>query len=358
MGRKKFDIMEQPGQVTQILNTASREMGGRGKKVTFLPRNLLEPLPDNEEVYTVTNLEAIAKDISEEGIRQPLIVFKNDHDKYYILAGNQRLAACDLAAKTYGADVSSLPCIIQPAPETREALLKRMIKDNLQRDKTGHERMREIVVYRQALEAEWARTPDVAHDDMREVLKRELGASESEITRFLKINKSLIPGLMQKFSQRDAGGSELMTTSVAYKLSREEEAVQEYVLNTYNWSETFTVAQLTSTLASYYGTQAVSNMEAPGAPDHSQPDESAVPDIQTVPAAPARKEYHFSSVKDGTAHLSKVCSDLQETISTQIELDPKMEKKYIKRIATEIAKVEALILEMQLYQSRKNLTEN
>ena len=335
MGRKKFDIMEQPGQVAQILNTASREMGGRGRKVTFLPRNLLEPLPDNEAVYSVTNLDAIAKDISEEGIRQPLIVFKNAHDKYYILAGNQRLAACDLASETYGTDVSSLPCIIQPAPETREAMLKRMIKDNLQRDKTGHERMREIVVYRQALEAEWARTPDVAHDDMREVLKRELGASESEITRFLKIHKSLIPGLMQKFSQRDAGGGELMTTSVAYKLSREAEAVQEYVLNTYSWSETLTAAQLTAMLASYCGTQAVSNMAAPGAPEHSLPDESAAPDIQAAPAAPYRKEYHFSSVQDGTAHLSRVCSDLQEAISPQIELDPKTEKRYIKRIAAE-----------------------
>ena len=63
-------------------------------------------------------------------------------------------------------------------------------------------------------------------------------------------------------------------------------------------------------------------------------------------------------MKDGTAHLSRVCSDLQETISSQIDLDPKMEKKYMKRIAAEIEKVEALILEMQAYQSRKKLTDS
>lgn len=360
MGSKKFDIMSEPGQVNQLLNSASRDMGGRGKKVTFLPRDLLEPLPDNEDVYSVINLEAIAKDISETGVRQPLIVFKNDHGKYFILAGNRRLAACDLAAKMYGSDVSSLPCIIQPAPETHEALLKRMIKDNLQRDKTGYERMREIVVYRQALEAEWARTPDVKHDDMRDVLKTELDASESEITRFLKINKSLIPGLIQKYSKRDANGNELMTTFVAYKLAREEDAVQEYVLNTYDWSETLTGTQLTSTLASYYDTQAVLKIESPEESDNVQSDGPAtadMPDTNAAPAAPAKKEYHFTSMRDGTAHLSKACSDLHATISTQSELDPKTEKRYIKRITAEIAKVEALIAEIQLYQSRMGYAE-
>ena len=353
MGKKPFDILAQPGQVNQLLNSQSIQTGGNGRKVTYLQDDYLVPLECNDDVYSVANLEALAKDIAQAGIRQPLIVFKNKEEKYSVLAGNRRLAAFRLAVEKYNAERTPLPCIIQQAPDTDESLRKRMIKDNLQREKTPYERMRELVVYREALESEWAKNPEVEHGDMRATLMEELGATQSEITRYFKINKALLPGLMDKFAQPAPGESVLLPTYVAHKLAKEEEAIQQYVLDNFDWTEPLTDARLTSVLASYYGSQAVSAVE-------SHTEEAASKDSSTSdkeperPAGPsqARKQYHFETVHDSTAHLTKVCSTLQEAISSQGEIDPKIEKKYLKRITAEIAKVEALIEEMNLYKSR------
>ena len=77
MGKKPFDILAQPGQVNQLLNSQSIQTGGNGRKVTYLQDDYLVPLECNDDVYSVANLEALAKDIAQAGIRQPLIVFKN-----------------------------------------------------------------------------------------------------------------------------------------------------------------------------------------------------------------------------------------------------------------------------------------
>ncbi len=351
MASKKFDIMSAaPGQVNQLLNQASKDLGGRGKKMTFLPREMLMPLPGNTTVYHVSDLDAIAKDMASAGVRQPLIVFKNEHGKYYVLAGNRRLAASELAMKKYGADLGSMPCIIQAAPEEDYSLKKRMIKDNLQRVKSGHERMMEIIVFENALKEERAANPEGDYPPIREALQAELGVTNSEITRYLKIYKNLIPALMSRFdSVCGEDDAPAMATDIAFKLAKEPEEFQLFVAETYDWQEPLTNSKLTSLFGMFYGEDGEDTSDEV-LQGEASPSENGAEMAQEKPK-PTKVVVDFESVDEGARRLSLACDTLNRTVTVAggKPLDKKVEKRFLKRIAAEMAKVEALAAELQAF---------
>lgn len=359
MGRKKFDMMEEAGvgPVGQLLNSSSLALSGQGQKITFLPRELLVPLQNNNEVYIqaetsptyIEELEAIAKDIATVGVRQPLIVFKNEDELYSIISGNRRLAASALAQEKYGADCEKLPCIIQPAPHTSAELKKRMIKDNLQRTKSGYERMREIVVYRAATLEEWAASGVKDHPNLRDILRTELAAADAEITRYLKINEALLPELMERFKQTAPDGTPLMATVVAHRIAKEDAQVQRFILDNFSWDAPLTAAQVTNIMTGYYARASVEGEKeqaeeapAPAAPDQAPQPQQQKPDPITT--------YQLSSIHDGITRLNQTCTSLSQAVTTTKDIPEKVERRLLKKIAAEMVKLEALAAELRTYQ--------
>lgn len=363
MGRKPFNMMQDAavGPVGQLLNPASLALSGQGQKITFLPRELLVPLESNDEVYIRTEgssiymeeLEATAKDIATVGVRQPLIVFKNEDERYSIISGNRRLAASALAEQKYGADCSKLPCIIQPAPKTPAELRKRMIKDNLQRTKSGYERMREIVVYRDATQEEWTSEGITEHPPLREVLRTELAAADAEITRYLKINETLLPELMERFKSTTPDGTPYLATAVAHRLAKENQEVQQYVFEHYSWETPLTDAQATNIMAGYYARATVA------AEQQDKQEEEGKEEAPVAPTPHKRKvdpvvTYQLSSIHDGVTRLNHTCSTLSQAVTASKDIPEKVERRLLKKIATEMVKLEALAAELKTYQSAKH----
>ena len=135
-----------------ILNETSKSVSN-GNRVHMLTVNKLIPNEKNNKIYDIMDLEALAKDISERGIQQPLIVRLRPDGKYTIISGHRRLAAYNLAVTKFGYNNGEcLPCLLQndihSDLEEREAL----ILNNLQRDKSDFNRMMEIVEMRKCAE--------------------------------------------------------------------------------------------------------------------------------------------------------------------------------------------------------------
>lgn len=377
MAKRKFNIMEEAavGPVGQLLNDASLSASGQGQKITFLPRELLVPNEKNSEVYIQTEndskyleeLDATARDIATVGIRQPLIVFKNESEQYTVISGNRRLAASAVAVEKYseecrknGVDCDRLPCIIQPAPKTEAGLRKRMIKDNLQRTKSGYERMMEIIVYRDATKEEWEAEGCLDHPPLREVLRTDLAATDAEITRYLKINDSLLPGLMERFKTTMPDGVPYIKTAVAHRLAKAEPEAQQHVLDSFAWDSPLTDASLTSIMTGFYAQQAAEERgeAAEEAGDADTPPDA--PAVAAMPPAPATQKpapvatYQFTSIHDGITRLSQTCSTLSSTVTATKGIPEKVERRLMKKIAAEMLKLEALAAELRNYQGTKD----
>ena len=221
-GANPYEIQknETAGEI-EILNEASRSVTS-GNRVQMITANILIPNKKNNIIYDITDLEALAKDIAERGIQQPLIVRLRPDGKYTVISGHRRLEACKLAVEKFGyKNGECLPCLLQEEIhsdlEEREAL----ILNNLQRDKSDFNRMMEIVEMRKC--AEERRELGEVIENIRIYIMDKLGVSNSEISRFEKIHSSLIPPLMESFR------SQLIATNVAFQIAKLEENAQQYI---------------------------------------------------------------------------------------------------------------------------------
>ena len=301
-------------------------------EIQYLPRDVLEPLSVNDEVYGAADpdsadLLATAKDIAEAGIQEPLIVYKSG-DKYVILSGNRRFAASALAKEQYPEQYreyrGGLPCIVQAAPVNDQDLRKRMIKNNLQREKTPFVRMREIAVYNQMVTEE--QETKGGGTNIREVVCRDLGVSQSEVTRYLKISSDLIPPLMDAFSKRK------ISTNVAHQLAAEAREIQEYVFENWNFERALTGAELHQLVAQ----RALSQYER----EQKQEQRTKL------------SKYQLTDVREGLEVLLQSCTGLQELAGNSVNINRRQEKRILKRINAELEKIDELKAELEAIREK------
>ncbi len=77
--------------------------------------------------FDENSLQMLAKSIKEQGILQPIVVYKISLDKYAIIAGERRLRAATIA------QLKKIPITIQSKPSEQDLLLIALV-ENLQRE--------------------------------------------------------------------------------------------------------------------------------------------------------------------------------------------------------------------------------
>lgn len=322
-----------PSQIAMLLGKSPSEMGAGGQNsVKKIPRDKLMFLDCNDEVYNPNDkrIETTAHDILQRGIQQPLLVFSKGNGMYCVISGNRRLAATDFAVRELGyTEGEYIPCIEVDAPESPQDLRMDMIKDNLQRDKTSYERMREAVVYYQQLVEKYK---DQGRQNLRDILYKDLGVSASEVTRYFKINESLLPEVLDYFKM------ELLSTDVAFSLAKESEGAQRFVYE--NWpQENDAPARLTKPVLIDLLNKAllptVSSYITPPAAERKTPKRE-------------KPEVVFENVEDGVRQLGAVCTTMHETIktSTRKDIDKKNEKRLLTKLTKEMEKIAAIQAEI------------
>ncbi len=206
-----------------IMNEASNS-ADNGEHVVLLRAEQIEANPANEKIYEISDLEALAKDISERGIQQPLLVRQKPDGKFQIVSGHRRFAANKLAVESFGYKTGELiPCLIKQ--DIKDQILEReaVVLDNLQRDKTDFNRMMELVSLRECAEERRKRGENIPN--VRQYLSDKVGVSQSELHRYLSIADLLIGEFILLFR------NQMMTTNVAYELSRLDPPTQRKIYN-------------------------------------------------------------------------------------------------------------------------------
>lgn len=315
----KPDVREEPN--IGILNDVSKEQVS-GERIMKINRAKIVKNARNEVVYDVKELDALAKDISERGIQQPLLLRLRPDGTYVITSGHRRFAANDIAIEKYKYDGEYLPCIIRDnisdSIEEREAL----ILDNLQRDKTDYNRMMEIVEMRQCAEERRERGETIVN--IRNYLMERLGVSNSEISRFERIHTSLIPELMELFH------AERIATNVAHEIAKLDEAAQKYIFQHWdssNESDVLAFPTMTKLVAAYQ--QSLTESSEP---------------VTAKQKTTELSHAQFSSVNEGITEMEGCCKELFSQIRAVGKFkDPKQEK----RVLREINKLYSNIIHLQ-----------
>ena len=163
-----------------LLNKTSQSLAIQTDQIYWLPREKVHPHPAEENIYDTSEfcipnetsaddsmgsdvddgehkdryaeLRALAEDIARRGIQTPLKVYARDDGEYVLIGGHRRRAANELAIKLYPEyreKGSKLPCIIKPAydPNKQYEAIEDMILDNLQREKSDYDKVRETAMY-------------------------------------------------------------------------------------------------------------------------------------------------------------------------------------------------------------------
>jgi len=307
---------------TVLLSEESRSACKEASPITYIPASSLVPSEDENDIYNIDKLDALAYDISRRGIQEPLRVVPMGMGMYKISGGHRRHAANALAVERYGyKDGNVLPCIIMDAPDVSRQFenTENLILDNLQRDKTDYERMMEIVKMEECIDCRKAAGEDIP--SVREELKLRLGVSDTEITRFKKIYTSMDSVLMPDFR------NDRIASTVAYEVARCEPDCQAYIAA--NWDRSLH-ENLSSDLVTTLSRKFISYR-------------SCTEDVP-VEKAPSSKKSVVTpkTIHEGVEMLDRSFGVVRTALSAPIRMDKRTEDRVLKKIAKHMQALTAL----------------
>ena len=109
------------GLLNSLMNAQSQTVtpAGQQMQVVMIPSRNIIPNPDNDEIYTIGNMDGLKDDIQQHGLRQPLEVIpvEGEPDRYMLISGHRRWAACGILSACGDSRFNSLPCLIRKAAE-------------------------------------------------------------------------------------------------------------------------------------------------------------------------------------------------------------------------------------------------
>lgn len=206
-----------------MLKNVSNPDTGR-KQIVYLPLSSLDA--DKGNFYELTDLDALADNISLAGLQQPILVRAGEEPgRYTIVSGHRRTAACRKLAEEYPEKWAEVPCIIETdhvSPALQQLRLIYANKDTRQR--TSHDISVEATQVEELLyklQEEGFKFPGRMRDHVAEAV----GASRSKLARLKVIREKLIPE-WAAFWQDDK-----LAESTAYALAQAEKEYQRLILD-------------------------------------------------------------------------------------------------------------------------------
>ena len=162
-------------------STATVEQGDVLMEVEI---DLLEPNPDQPRtVFREGKLDELAASIQANGIVQPLLVRRQDHnERYQIVAGERRWRAAQRAG------LDRVPVVIREIPDER--VLELSLIENIQREELNP--IEEAYAYRRLIDGLGVTQEEVA---------RRVGRERSSVTNYLRLLK--LPEDIQQWVEED-----------------------------------------------------------------------------------------------------------------------------------------------------------
>lgn len=126
---------------------------GQQMQVVMIPSRNIIPNPDNDEIYTIGNMDGLKDDIQQHGLRQPLEVIpvEGKPDRYMLISGHRRWAACGILSACGESRFDALPCLIRESHGELDDRIALITANATARDLTDGERLAQYEALKDAL---------------------------------------------------------------------------------------------------------------------------------------------------------------------------------------------------------------
>lgn len=126
---------------------------GQQMQVVMIPSRNIIPNPDNDEIYTIGNMDGLKDDIQQHGLRQPLEVIpvEGKPDCYMLISGHRRWAACGILSACGESRFDALPCLIRESHGELDDRIALITANATARDLTDGERLAQYEALKDAL---------------------------------------------------------------------------------------------------------------------------------------------------------------------------------------------------------------
>ena len=143
------------GLLNSLMNAQSQTAtpAGQQMQVVMIPSRNIIPNPDNDEIYTIGNMDGLKDDIQQHGLRQPLEVIpvEGKPDRYMLISGHRRWAACGILSACGDPRFDALPCLIRESHGKLDDRIALITANATARDLTDGERLAQYEALKDAL---------------------------------------------------------------------------------------------------------------------------------------------------------------------------------------------------------------
>lgn len=143
------------GLLNSLMNAQSQTAtpAGQQMQVVMIPSRNIIPNPENFEIYTLGDMENLRDDIRQNGLRQPLEVIpvEGEPDRYMLISGHRRWAACGILSACGDSRFDTLPCLIRESHGKLDDRIALITANATARDLTDGERLAQYEALKDAL---------------------------------------------------------------------------------------------------------------------------------------------------------------------------------------------------------------
>lgn len=181
-------------------------------------------VPDPENFYELSDIDALAENISLFGLRQPLRVREQADGTYMIVSGHRRYTALKkIIAEDGREDLREVPCIVEAAGDNPALKQLALIYDNMDNRKISSadfaRQVEQVEKLLYQLQQDGYDFPGRMRDHVSEICK----VSAGKIARVKYIKAHLIPELQRQWEQ------DKLRDSVAYAMAKISTARQNLI---------------------------------------------------------------------------------------------------------------------------------
>lgn len=143
------------GLLNSLMNAQSQTAtpAGQQMQVVMISSKNIIPNPDNDEIYTIGNMDGLKDDIQQHGLRQPLEVIpvEGEPNRYMLISGHRRWAACGILSACGESRFDVLPCLIRKSHGELDDRIALITANATARDLTDGERLAQYEALKDAL---------------------------------------------------------------------------------------------------------------------------------------------------------------------------------------------------------------
>lgn len=191
---KKFSLSEgMLNQVSQNVKKANEIEAKNNFNVQYIDIKDIER--NKKNFYEIVNVDELAEDIKMNGLNHNLVVRKLDNGKYELISGERRYTALTQLVEQGNEIFALVPCKVIEANDIDSEII--LIQANAQtRELTEVEKLEQVKRLTELYRTK-KKNGEKVPGKIREIIANDLKLSPTQVGRYERINKNLIPELKE-----------------------------------------------------------------------------------------------------------------------------------------------------------------